>query len=83
MYVCICRAVTKRVVLATIQQGARSVDEVGRACGAGTDCGACRGCIEELIDEHNEQLAAQSAQEPYLASAAELSRLRFVLPGAV
>ena len=31
-----------------------TVDDVGVACGAGTDCGSCRGMIEDMIDEHFE-----------------------------
>ena len=31
-----------------------AVDDVGVACGAGTDCGSCRGMIEDMIEEHLE-----------------------------
>jgi bacterioferritin-associated ferredoxin len=51
MFVCICRAVTEEKVKASIDAGARSVDAVTRSCHAGTDCGACRGMIDDLIDE--------------------------------
>jgi bacterioferritin-associated ferredoxin len=51
MYVCCCRAVTKRHVEKVIDEGATTVDDVTRACGAGGDCGACCGMIEEMIEE--------------------------------
>ncbi len=31
-----------------------TVDDVGTACGAGTDCGSCRGMIEDMIEEHHD-----------------------------
>ena len=33
---------------------ALTVESVGSACGAGTDCGSCRGMIEDLIEEVTE-----------------------------
>jgi len=41
--------VPERDVVAVIRSGARSVDEVGRRCDAGTGCGSCRGGIDLLI----------------------------------
>lgn len=49
MIVCSCRGVFERTVNRAIDQGALTVDEVGRACGAGTDCGSCQDTIEDLI----------------------------------
>jgi len=50
MYVCICAAVTDTEVRSCIARGARSVDEVGEACAAGTGCGSCHDEIEAEID---------------------------------
>jgi bacterioferritin-associated ferredoxin len=50
MYVCICAAVTDDVVRSCIAGGARSVDEVGEACEAGTGCGSCHDEIADRID---------------------------------
>lgn len=50
MYVCLCKAVSDRDVKASIDDGARTVDEVGEACGAGTGCGACRPMIHEMLE---------------------------------
>ncbi|CAN5256116.1 hypothetical protein BH20ACT5_BH20ACT5_03900 [soil metagenome] len=41
MYVCICHAVSDRVLDAVIASGARTEEAVGAACGAGTGCGGC------------------------------------------
>lgn len=54
MYVCVCKGVSDRTVLATIRAGARTVNDVGKRCGAGTDCGACRGSIREMLEDHAE-----------------------------
>jgi len=49
MYVCICAAVTDDEVRASIRDGARTVDDVGDACGAGTGCGTCHDRIGLLL----------------------------------
>lgn len=51
MFVCICAAVTEQQVQATIFSGARSVEEVGERCGAGTGCGNCVEHLEYLLTE--------------------------------
>ncbi len=51
MYVCVCRAVTEREVKAAIEHGAKTVQAVTNSCCAGDDCGACRGAIEDLIED--------------------------------
>ncbi|GAA0446416.1 hypothetical protein GCM10010112_22170 [Actinoplanes lobatus] len=53
MYVCICYHVREREVRAVIQDGARTEEEVGDACGAGTGCGSCLDRICELIKEES------------------------------
>ena len=41
MYACICHGVTVAEVSEVIADGARTEDQVGEACGAGTGCGSC------------------------------------------
>ena len=41
MYVCICAAVPDTEIRSCIARGARTVEDVGDACGAGTGCGSC------------------------------------------
>jgi len=50
--VCICHPASERDVDSVIDEGARTVAEIGRRCGAGTGCGAC-------VDELRDRLAAK------------------------
>ena len=47
MYVCICHAVTETELAEVIADGARTEEEVGEACSAGTGCG---NCLERICD---------------------------------
>lgn len=49
MYVCLCQAVTQAELDGVILAGARDLDAVGEACGAGTSCGGCRPVLQELL----------------------------------
>jgi bacterioferritin-associated ferredoxin len=49
MIVCICRRVSDRQIQHAIDDGARSVEEVGAACRAGTGCGSCHEAIADMI----------------------------------
>jgi bacterioferritin-associated ferredoxin len=49
MIVCLCRGVRERTVRATLAEGASTVAEIRRACGAGTECGACCPMLAELV----------------------------------
>jgi bacterioferritin-associated ferredoxin len=49
MYVCLCRAVSETTIVDAIRDGANTVDAVGRACEAGTQCGKCRTTVEFMI----------------------------------
>ena len=51
MIVCVCRAVSDRQVRSAVSAGARTLTEVGRRCGAGTGCGACRHQLARLIEQ--------------------------------
>ena len=58
MYVCICRAVTLSHLQALAESGATTLDAIERACGAGGDCGTCRGDIRHVL------AADRSATQP-------------------
>jgi bacterioferritin-associated ferredoxin len=45
--VCICHPTSERDLEAVIDDGARTVQEIGQRCGAGTGCGSC---VDELRD---------------------------------
>ena len=54
MLVCLCHPNTDRDIDAVIDEGASTVEEIGRRCGAGTGCGTC---VADLRD----RLAAKGA----------------------
>jgi bacterioferritin-associated ferredoxin len=49
MYVCICHAVTRDEVSAEIAAGARTEEEIGDRCLAGTGCGSCLDRICDML----------------------------------
>lgn len=49
MIVCLCHPTTDRDLEAVIDDGARTVEEIGRRCGAGTGCGTCVGELRERL----------------------------------
>ncbi|MGE0879665.1 MAG: bacterioferritin-associated ferredoxin [Acidimicrobiia bacterium] len=61
MFVCECRWVKARTIDKAIKSGARTVEEVGRKCGAGTECGACRPDIEAMLTKRGIYVAPPAA----------------------
>jgi bacterioferritin-associated ferredoxin len=60
---CHCRGVSDRVIDCAIACGARSLDDVADACGAGARCGGCTPAIEELLQaRRRDELVASVAQ---------------------
>jgi bacterioferritin-associated ferredoxin len=49
VYVCICHAVTRNEVSAVIAAGARTEEEIGDRCLAGTGCGSCADRICDML----------------------------------
>jgi bacterioferritin-associated ferredoxin len=49
LLVCHCRKVCDRTIRECIDRGARSVEDVGQACQAGTACGGCLPTIGALV----------------------------------
>ena len=70
MIVCICQRVSERKINDCIQAGADTVEAVGRACKAGTGCGACLEQIQDMIDECHCQARCDASRpkvlSPYL-----------------
>ncbi len=52
MIVCSCRRVSDRTVGALAASGARTVEDVARATGAGTDCGCCVEAVARVLGEN-------------------------------
>jgi bacterioferritin-associated ferredoxin len=51
--VCHCKEISDREIRAVIRGGARSCQQVGRACEAGRLCGTCEPLIRELIEHES------------------------------
>ena len=51
MIVCLCRGVSERHIQGIVAAGARTAGDVARACGAGTDCGACHHLVTALVED--------------------------------
>jgi len=47
--VCLCNGVSERKVVKAIDHGATTIDEIGRACRAGTTCHGCRDTLADLL----------------------------------
>ena len=48
--VCICWGVSEDRIRQAVSRGARTSDEVGDACMAGTACGSCRPMLSQMIE---------------------------------
>jgi assimilatory nitrate reductase catalytic subunit len=60
--VCACFAVRRETIEAAIAAGAGSVEAVGRATRAGTNCGSCRAEIRQLVTSHDAVAAIAAGQ---------------------
>ena len=69
MLVCLCHPTSDRDLEAVIDDGARTVQEIGQRCGAGTGCGAC-------VDELAARLSHRGANACARDCASDLASLR-------
>ena len=60
MWICLCEAVNSGTIIKVIDSGARTVNDVSRVCGAGTECGKCRVTIRSLLQQHAEERKSRS-----------------------
>lgn len=51
MIVCICKAVSGKDIEELIEKGHQDAQSLSAACGAGTDCGSCRGKIDKMLGQ--------------------------------
>ena len=51
MIICVCRAVSERILREAIRAGARTVADLSAATSAATDCGTCAEHLIELLAE--------------------------------
>ncbi len=54
--ICLCGHVSDRKVAKAIDRGARTIDDITAACGAGACCGGCHPTILEMIDERTAEV---------------------------
>ena len=50
--VCSCFNVGAKEIATAVRSGCGTVEAVGKATSAGTNCGSCRSEIREIVDEH-------------------------------
>lgn len=50
--VCYCLNISEADIVKAVNEGAKTLEEVQDATGAGTACGSCLGDIEEIIAKH-------------------------------
>jgi NAD(P)H-nitrite reductase large subunit len=65
--VCHCRRVSDRAIRAAVRGGARSCQEVDRACEAGRGCGGCQPLIRRLIKRESKARHAPALLSSLLA----------------
>jgi len=70
MLVCHCNGVSDRTVRRVVRDGALTVAEVGRACGAGTCCQGCRSTIRRIIHVEAHGQAQSDASDVHDAATA-------------
>jgi len=51
MIVCLCAGVPEHAIQTALERGARCVEDLAEACGAGRDCGACLSFLEALVPD--------------------------------
>jgi bacterioferritin-associated ferredoxin len=73
MIVCSCLAVSSAEVEQLVEEGVDTVVAVSAACGAGTDCGACRQQLAEIIAV-SRLLGRRTRLAPCLAPADQASQ---------
>jgi bacterioferritin-associated ferredoxin len=61
VYVCHCRAVSDREIREAVEAGHRTVEELGRSCGAGTDCGGCHDLLADLAAPRPSEMVSAGA----------------------
>ena len=70
MIACLCRGVSDSEVRSAIAEGARTVADIRRACGAGADCGSCCVTLAAMVRQA-ERKPFHDSIAPQFALAAE------------
>ncbi len=69
MYVCVCRGITDKQIVAAVDAGAQSLRDVRRTLGVSTVCGKCGPYAREVVRERvcNQAVEAVCEASPALA----------------
>ncbi len=51
MYLCLCRGINEDTVCSAVAAGARKLEDLSAACGAGTGCGGCLPSLRRLLHD--------------------------------
>jgi bacterioferritin-associated ferredoxin len=73
MIVCLCANVSERELAETIAAGAATIKEVGRRCGAGTGCGACKPLIRDCLSRCRAAAVGESATAATVTTSERIS----------
>jgi bacterioferritin-associated ferredoxin len=68
---CSCEAVRDSEVMAAIEAGAHTVEEITLACGAGDDCMTCVPTLIDLLELAGYSPAATGVRNPVVVDATE------------
>ena len=49
--ICYCYGITREDIVEAIRNGAKTLEDIQNATGAGTACGLCNGAIEHILEE--------------------------------
>ncbi|EDM64859.1 MULTISPECIES: (2Fe-2S)-binding protein [unclassified Moritella] len=64
MYVCICRGITDKQMIKSIDDGANTMKKLSGELGIGSQCGKCCQCAKKIL---NQTLIKQAQQQPLVA----------------
>jgi len=67
MYVCICNAVTEKMIHSAVAQGAVNLDDLTRLTGCAGNCGSCADLAEQVLRQAHSR---RPFRLPLLAQAA-------------
>ena len=68
MIVCHCHVVNDAAIAAAVDAGARTLGQVCRSTGAGSDCGSCVFSVRRLVCEHVSRQVPASVAAQHAAS---------------
>ena len=57
MYICICKAITKKKIEEMIENGHDTRCKIAKKCGASTDCGTCTATIRQMCCKEDKAMA--------------------------